>query len=55
MDFWLQLMRYLLHQKLHTRFQMEGVAKLMQNDFEIKYKKGGENNVAYALSIMLML
>lgn len=43
-------LKFLLEQKLHTGTQMKWIAKLMQFDFEIEYKKGRENKAADSLS-----
>lgn len=43
-------LKFLLDQKLHTGTQMKWIAKLMQFDFHIEYKKGRENKAADALS-----
>lgn len=43
-------LKYLLEQKLHMGTQMKWMAKLMQFDFEIDYKKGRENKADDSLS-----
>ncbi|KAH0656544.1 hypothetical protein KY285_031426 [Solanum tuberosum] len=43
-------LKFLLEQKLHTGTQMKWIAKLMQFDFEIEYKKGRENKAIDSLS-----
>lgn len=43
-------LKYLVDQKLSTPTQQAWMAKLMQFDYEIKYKKGSDNAVADALS-----
>ncbi|XP_019266920.1 PREDICTED: uncharacterized protein LOC109244312 [Nicotiana attenuata] len=43
-------LKFLLDQKLHTGSQMKWIAKLMQFDFVIEYKKGRENKAADSLS-----
>lgn len=45
-----QSLKYLLEQKITTPSQQAWVAKLMQFDYEIKYRKGRENVAADALS-----
>lgn len=45
-------LKYLLDQKLHIGFQIKWVAKLIQYDFMIEYKKERKNKVADALSRM---
>ena len=45
-----QSLKYLLDQKLNTALQHKWMTKLMGMDYEIQYKKGIENQDAYALS-----
>ena len=46
----LQSLKYLIEQRLTIPTQQVWLAKLLQFDFEIRYKKGKENTVADALS-----
>ncbi|OIT29769.1 hypothetical protein A4A49_16291 [Nicotiana attenuata] len=43
-------LKFLLEQKLHTGTQMKWIAKVMQFDFTIEYKKGRENKAVDSLS-----
>ena len=43
-------LKFLLQQKLHTHLQRKDMSKLMGLDYVIQYKKGDENEAAYALS-----
>lgn len=45
-------LKFLLEHKLHTGAQLKWITKLMQYDFSIKYKKGKENKVVDAFSIL---
>ncbi|XP_042032325.1 uncharacterized protein LOC121779040 [Salvia splendens] len=45
-----QSLKYLIEQKLTTPTQQAWMTKLMQFDYEIRYKKGSENTAADALS-----
>nr|GEZ16792.1 retrotransposon-related protein [Tanacetum cinerariifolium] len=46
----IRILKYLLDQRITTPAQMKWLPKLMGFDYEIVYKKGSENVVAYALS-----
>lgn len=45
-----QSLKFLLEQRLHNDSQFRWMSKLIYLDYEIRYKKGRENVVAYALS-----
>nr|XP_016489435.1 PREDICTED: uncharacterized protein LOC107809347 [Nicotiana tabacum] len=43
-------LKYLLEQRVTTAIQQKGLTKLLGLDYEVQYKKGAENRVAYSLS-----